>query len=625
MPSLSSLLNVAAVGPIVAVTALCAVSRAAHPMPVGGGEGIVYPDETDLDGDSLSDTIVLLPAGDPNDGNDCAIGEVRIVSGSTGQVITRFVASRCDDAFGSSVAIIHDLDGDGNDDLIIGAPLNGTGRAYVFLGPFGAGSGTQVILADDADMVFAPPGGIDHFGDRVGAVADLDGDGVADLRIRAKEGTAIRTFIVSGVDGSPLFRVDGSSPFSPWTRPQSDVDDDGDVDANDLAVANSHLGQSGSSVGIFQGDVNGSHSVTSVDISIITGHQGVNQFGSLTMGTKPWLGGGWGIWICPQVIPPNFHCVLNCWGIQIYLPANVGPLCDHLLCPMDSWCGYAISILGPAPMAVIPGPPDGVEWESEVLVEVGPGSSGGPADWAVTEGADLIEILEVTYDTFRFRALDFGSVRIQCTYSPCPGWCYLDIPIDIVWVDSDSDGLPDHWEFLLGLDPHNPDTDGDGIPDGAEDADGDGLSNHDEFIHSTDPANPDSDGDGVSDGDEVAQASDPNDPSDGRGQRARSRRRRGCGVAGRRRQRQPLRAVDARRGGHPLQGARVRAGHAADDVPLPAGKVLPDQGGALGEQRVAAGLRLHGAGDASGSRLRLGRRSAATARCPLVRRVRERV
>jgi hypothetical protein len=42
-------------------------------------------------------------------------------------------------------------------------------------------------------------------------------------------------------------------------------------------------------------------------------------------------------------------------------------------------------------------------------------------------------------------------------------------------ADSDADGLPDRKEATLSLDPNNPDTDGDGIPDGLDDADGDGV------------------------------------------------------------------------------------------------------------------------------------------------------
>ena len=42
-------------------------------------------------------------------------------------------------------------------------------------------------------------------------------------------------------------------------------------------------------------------------------------------------------------------------------------------------------------------------------------------------------------------------------------------------ADSDSDGLSNRKEATLSLDPNNPDTDGDGIPDGLDDADGDGV------------------------------------------------------------------------------------------------------------------------------------------------------
>jgi outer membrane protein OmpA-like peptidoglycan-associated protein len=82
-------------------------------------------------------------------------------------------------------------------------------------------------------------------------------------------------------------------------------------------------------------------------------------------------------------------------------------------------------------------------------------------------------------------------------------------------VDSDNDGLPDKIEKELGTDPHNPDTDGDGLTDGDEvnvyktnplkaDSDGDGLKDGDEVkIYKTDPNKADTDGDGLSDGDEV--------------------------------------------------------------------------------------------------------------------------
>ncbi len=85
-------------------------------------------------------------------------------------------------------------------------------------------------------------------------------------------------------------------------------------------------------------------------------------------------------------------------------------------------------------------------------------------------------------------------------------------PID---NDLDKDSLLNDEEIKLGTDPRNPDTDGDGLRDGAEvrtyhtdplkkDTDGDGLNDGEEiFAYHTDPLNKDTDGDGLTDGDEV--------------------------------------------------------------------------------------------------------------------------
>ncbi len=61
--------------------------------------------------------------------------------------------------------------------------------------------------------------------------------------------------------------------------------------------------------------------------------------------------------------------------------------------------------------------------------------------------------------------------------------------------DPDGDGLDDMAELGMGSDPYNPDSDGDSLLDGAEDANGNGAVDAGE----TDPTNVDTDGDGFND------------------------------------------------------------------------------------------------------------------------------
>ena len=136
-------------------------------------------------------------------------------------------------------------------------------------------------------------------------------------------------------------------------------------------------------------------------------------------------------------------------------------------------------------------------------------SFGFSADKSATENASA--------ENFVLTAVVVGKSALE----------YPDFEDDIDYeLDSDSDGLPDYYEDILGTDKNDPDTDGDGLTDGYEvfylgtdplkadsddngvndgdeDPDNDGLSNLKECELGTDPHNADTDGDGLTDGDEV--------------------------------------------------------------------------------------------------------------------------
>lgn len=68
--------------------------------------------------------------------------------------------------------------------------------------------------------------------------------------------------------------------------------------------------------------------------------------------------------------------------------------------------------------------------------------------------------------------------------------------------DSDKDGMPDEWEIIHGLNPND-------ATDAQKDNDGDGLTNLEEYGAGSNPLNPDSNGDGIPDGLQLSLGRDP--------------------------------------------------------------------------------------------------------------------
>ncbi|MCY7362767.1 MAG: integrin alpha, partial [Ignavibacteria bacterium] len=86
------------------------------------------------------------------------------------------------DNYGRSVASAGDVNGDGFDDVIIGAPNNNAGginagRAYIYFG------GT--IINTDVDVILTGAGVINYLGTSVSSAGDVNGDGYDDVIVGA--------------------------------------------------------------------------------------------------------------------------------------------------------------------------------------------------------------------------------------------------------------------------------------------------------------------------------------------------------------------------------------------------------------------------------------------------------
>ena len=80
---------------------------------------------------------------------------------------------RGSNGFGSAIAIVPDIDGDGADDILVGAPLD-TGHVLLISGS--TGDTIHYLTGESAG---------DQFGTAVAVSEDIDGDGVADFLIGA--------------------------------------------------------------------------------------------------------------------------------------------------------------------------------------------------------------------------------------------------------------------------------------------------------------------------------------------------------------------------------------------------------------------------------------------------------
>ena len=207
--------------PLAPSRVLLFVAWAALPLPVLSQELIFLADGDsdgdnfgwsvdsagDVDGDGFADVIIGARTDDkPANGS----GSAWVYSGATGSLIHLLSGQGTNEQFGAAVSGAGDLNGDGFDDLLVGAST-ATTAAGTQSGLVRAFSGADGSLLWEATGSAA----FDQFGSAVSELGDWNADGAPDVLASAPDGTFFGVEfgyvrVLSGMDGSILLNFFGS-------------------------------------------------------------------------------------------------------------------------------------------------------------------------------------------------------------------------------------------------------------------------------------------------------------------------------------------------------------------------------------------------------------------------------
>ena len=190
-----------------------------EPPVVNNWFGMSVSDLGDVNADGYDDFLVGSPIERRGTG--------RVYSGLDATELRRLRGPHAQSQFSYSVSRLEDIDGDGVPDFVVGAPQAGTnepGEVFVYSGA------TATLLHD-----FVGPSDASRFGHFVNNAGDVNGDGFEDILVGAPKGTAsiLRSgtaYLYSGQDGALIYTFEGQlqgDDFGASVSPAGDVNGDG--------------------------------------------------------------------------------------------------------------------------------------------------------------------------------------------------------------------------------------------------------------------------------------------------------------------------------------------------------------------------------------------------------------
>ena len=225
-----------------------------HDVHSGFGEDVDFAG--DLDGDGVPEILIGAPSFDA--GGLWSAGAVYVFSGATGALIRRIDGWEQYASFGRAVCNPGDVNGDGVDDILIGAQdAPQTGSAYLY-----SGASFQILHHFQGNVFQGA------FGYSVAGAGDVDGNGLPDVIVgapgpRSQKGSV---FVYSGQTGALLHQIDPKGrveDFGFSVSTAGDVNQDGHDDLLIGAPVTWHGIRKGGSAFIYSGK--GGHLLFQVD------------------------------------------------------------------------------------------------------------------------------------------------------------------------------------------------------------------------------------------------------------------------------------------------------------------------------------------------------------------------